>query len=295
MLILLLALFPIFSNGMKTINIKYWTNSSNFIEVTNECTIWVLEGKEKVQLELEKKGFIFNGENLRSVQFLILDQNGKEHIVSPCITKSGQKELVLEIGNSMLNHFPAYQQRPFFPILDKVYLEIDKSKAKKRYPNLEEGEAISKVKEDLRDIGLKKIAPAAFSVFRIDTNKSRNDVVNSLIKLDVVKTGSVLYKFEKNRGWNVSTLLKSVDVLVDNSMDDKDGLKLLKRTGVLDVEMVSSEGVIWEEFDKGKAFRIIFSTKSMLSFDFLRELQNLLQNQKIMALKTSIGSPVILD
>jgi hypothetical protein len=284
----------IFANVMK-IKVNYWADNFKSIDVTDQCKVWVVNKStdEKVKLELNSGAFIFDGNAYRTVYFLIEDQLKREHIIHACVPDDQQTELRLEIGTGDYQFYPLGQPRPFYPILDKIYLTLDKSKVQKRYPNLSSEDAEIRISEDLRKIGLSKTIPYGYNIYKINETLDRSKVIDQLLELKVADIASSIYKCVDKPVFSVAFHLNEVDVLLNNSLSDKSVFSLLRIEGVTEVTKESTDN--WSNYPTAKTFRLRFDQKAMLSYDFLKQLEKLMHNNDILAIRTRIGRPTILD
>jgi len=281
-------------NAME-IKVRYWKTNMDFTEITDSCRVWVfsrdstpMNRTELIQVE---GSFILNKELTKDLTFEVKDHLDSIYQIRLLHVPKGASEVYLEIGKSEFTFYPIYQPRPFFPIEDKVFIQIIDTKMKTLYPNASIEENQTRVSKKLRSLGFKyrRYPREGYGVYEFDTTKNIRAAIEELLELDYIHVAPMV-AFEHKGGRNSSYLLNRVDVLCNDTLSTSMIKDKLNLEGVLSIYPSNRKlNVVWRKFDTGKAYQIFFKPEAVISLEFLKELEQLATKEGILSIKTQIG------
>lgn len=278
-------------NAME-VKVRYWTTNRDFTEITDSCRVWVFSRDStpmnRTELSQAEGSFILNKELTRDLTFEIKDHLDEIHQVSLLHDPRRTREVYLDIGKSEFTCF-SYQPKPFFPTMDKYYIEINFRKLKSLYPDTSVEENLSVVKERLRSVGFKTYGRLKYqNICQFDTTKNIRAAIEELHNLE--------YLFIAPLYDAPAYFMNYTYVLFDNALDESMIKDMLNLGGVQSINPADYiKGVLWSKFSKDKAYKVFFKPEAFISLEFLKELEQLAKKEGVLSIWMSVGELIVED
>lgn len=279
-------------NAME-LKVRYWTTNRDFTEITDSCRVWVLSSDStsinRTELIQVEGSFILNKELTKDLTFEVKDHLDDIHQVRLFHEPRRTSEVYLNIGKSEYTFFPVPQPRPFFPTMDKYYIEINFRKLNLLYPTTSVEENLDMVTEKLKSVGFNAYHLEYQNIFEFDTTKNIRSAIEELHNLEYL----FIAPFYDAPFYFTNDVYVLFDDAIDSSMietllNELEGVQTIYSNN-------QNRCVVWSKFSMGKAYQVYFKPEAVISLDFLKQLEQLAKKEEVLSIRISIGAPRVLD